>query len=168
MNYIILLISSFLGIQSGSIHDLHLSRTDLAFNPSSNSFEVTIHLFIDDLEYALAEDGFDNLMLCTDKEDVEADTYISYYLSEHLKILVDNNQVNMTYLGKEESDDLQAVWCYIEIPLKEQPEMVTVELDFFNELYEDQKNILQINFDETNKGYFLLNSQKTSGSINIR
>lgn len=167
MNTIIYSFLLLLGTHVELVHDLHLSNTDIEYNEANASLEITINIFIDDLELALSERGYQGLRLCTLKEDKLADQYISEYINDKMKLFGDQKPIALDYLGKEESDDLQAVICYIEVPLAQYPEEFKVELDFFNELYDDQKNVLRIKFDKLHKGYFLLNSDNKSGVINF-
>lgn len=153
--------------QAEVIHDLHLSKTDIEYNESESSLEITIHIYIDDLEIALSEKGHQDLRLCTLDENELSNQFISEYINDKMKLYLDQEPIDIIFLGKEESDDLQAVWCYIEVPISYIPEVFKVELDFFNELYDDQKNVLRIEFDKDHKGYFLLNSDTKSGVINF-
>ncbi|MEO5907159.1 MAG: DUF6702 family protein, partial [Saprospiraceae bacterium] len=49
-------------------HDIHISLSELRFNEETHSFEVSIKIFIDDLEKALKKDGATDLYIGTNQE----------------------------------------------------------------------------------------------------
>ena len=149
------------------VHDLHLSKSEINYNTASRSIEITLHLFIDDLEIALAEEGYTDLLICTKKESEHAEDYMAAYINEKMTINIDGRSYTASFLGKESSDDLQGVWCYLEITEIPKPEKVEVAIDFFNELYNDQKNVLNIKLDELSQEYYLLNKKKTTAELSL-
>ena len=89
------------------------------------------------------------------------------YINEKMTINLDGSSYTASFLGKESSDDLQGVWCYLEITEIPKPEKVEVAIDFFNELYNDQKNVLNIKLDELSQEYYLLNKKKTTAELSL-
>ena len=164
---IIGLIISSLDLIPNELHDLHLSKTDINYNSQNQAIEISLHLFIDDLELALEAYGQRSLLICTEKESSSAETYIAQYIEDHLKMRVDNQEHQIEFIGKEASDDLMGVWCYFELTNIAPPKSINVSIDFFNELYDDQKNVLFINYNEDNKEYFLLNKNKEQAQMSI-
>ncbi len=148
-----------------SSHDLHLSKTELVYNNQNHTIEVTIHLFIDDLELALAEMGYLDLYICTEREDQKASELIGDYILNKIDIIIDGNDAAPQFLGKEVSDDLMGIWCYLEVDSIDVNESISVNVDFFNDLYEDQKNILNLKLNSDNQEYFLLNGKKTQADL---
>jgi hypothetical protein len=146
-------------------HDLHLSKSQINYNQTNQSIEITLHLFIDDLEIALSEEGYTDLLICTKKESEHAEDYMAAYINDKMTINIDDRLYRASFLGKESSDDLQGVWCYLEINEVPQPEKMKVAIDFFNELYTDQKNVLNIKLDEDSQEYYLLNKKKTTAEL---
>lgn len=148
-------------------HDLHLSKSEINYNTASQSIEITLHLFIDDLEIALSEEGHSDLLICTKKESQHAEDYMAAYINDKMTININDRSYTASFIGKESSDDLQGVWCYLEITEIPKPEKVQVAIDFFNELYSDQKNVLNIKLDESSQEYYLLNKKKTTAELSI-
>jgi len=158
---------SFLCNYTDIAHDLHLSKSQINYNTDTQSIEITLHLFIDDLEIALSEVGYTDLLICTKKESENADEYVAEYINDKMTINIDGQSYIASFLGKESSDDLQGVWCYLEITEIAKPDNVAVEIDFFNELYSDQKNVLNIKLDGSSQEYYLLNKKKTTAELSI-
>ncbi len=150
-----------------TIHDLHLSRTDIIYNPETDAFEITMNIFIDDLEAALDLQGHQDLYLCTDREVSDADSLIALYLTEHLMISSGSNTLPYQYLGKEVNEDLSSVWCYMEILSPDISDDISVEMDLFNELFDDQKNIVKLQYDTKHKDHYLLSKSEKTAILSI-
>jgi len=114
------------------------------YNAQEQALQMSMHVFLDDLELALAERGADSLHICTKMERSDAEYYLGRYLEEQVQFSIDGQPVTFTFLGKEISDDLQAVWCYLEVkdlpPFRE----MTVTYEVLLDLFDDQKNIMHI------------------------
>ena len=124
-------------------------------------------IFIDDLETALAASGHAGLFICTEKEAPDAETYIGDYLNNNLIISVDGVNQQFEFLGKEVSEDLQAVWCYMEIVDIQCNEAISVENNVLLEIFDDQKNIVRLNMDSGEKAMFILEHSNNSGTLRL-
>ena len=123
-------------------HDFHISKGTVEYVQQAQSLQVTLHVFIDDLEQALEAQGAPKLFLGTEKEAAEADEYVSKYLAKHFNLQADGKAVKFVYLGKEISDDLSALWFYLEARPVGKPQKIQVKYDLLTEVFDDQKNIL--------------------------
>jgi hypothetical protein len=135
-------------------HDIHVSLCELRWNQDSGIFEVSLKVFIDDLESALGKQGITGLFIGTPKETKEANGRIAEYLRKHFMINIDGAALTPEFLGKEVSEDYLAVWCYFQFSADlGQARKCTISNDVLLELYDDQRNIMDIRMDETNKAY---------------
>ena len=135
-------------------HDIHICLTELKFNETTCSFQVSIKIFIDDLELALTKEGTSGLFIGTPKESGGADTFIEGYLNRHFKIDIDGKPLELVFQGKEVSEDLQAIWCYVEF--EAQPirgKKCTLSNDILFSLYDEQRNIMDIRMSKSQKDY---------------
>src|SRR5688572_15803681 len=73
-------------VSAKKAHDIHVSVCELRWNEESGAFEVSIKIFIDDLERALVLEGAPGLFIGTPKESAEANQYITSYLKKHFTI----------------------------------------------------------------------------------
>ncbi len=163
MTFIIL----YLTIQAANLHDFHLSKCDIYYKAEQETFQITIHIFIDDLEKALSAITDVNLKICTLKEDAGAETMIYQYLNDHFKISVDGQQLDLSWVGKEASDDLAGIWCYLEAKITPPQSHIDISNDLLTEVYADQRNIVKLVVDHNRKGYFLLDQKGTSGTLKL-
>lgn len=127
------------------IHEFHLSKSMMKYNQDEKAIQISLHLFIDDFEEALANKGADSMNLFKNMEHARADEYIELYLKDRLQIMVDDQKLEFHYLGKEMSEDLAGVWMYLEIANVEIPKSIEVENRLLIEMFEDQRNIMNVN-----------------------
>ena len=164
MTFILLFLTFF---EVSADHDFHLSNTEIRYNIEESALQITSRIFIDDLESALAAVGHDNLFICTEKEAPEAEIFIAEYLDNNLIIRIDGVAQNYEFIGKEVSEDLQAVWCYMEIVDIECNEVIVVENNVLLEIFDDQKNIVRLNLDSGEKAMFILEHRNNSGTLRL-
>lgn len=144
-------------------HDIHLSICELRFNEKSASFEVAIKIFIDDLEKAIQQNGPGNLRIGTSQESSTADEAIAYYLDRNFTIEIDGVKLKPDFIGKEITEDMLAVWCYIEYPqLITSGKKCLLSNNILLDIYEDQRNIMDIRMSKTHKDYTILASGKNT------
>lgn len=63
-------------------------------------------------------------------------------------------------LGKEASEDLMAVWCYFEISGYKNLRQVKIENKILTELFNDQKNIVDVTVDKRKKGFAIFDTKR--------
>lgn len=146
-------------------HEFHVSKTLLEYKPDQQTLQVTLNIFIDDLELALENTGSGKLFLCTKKEVEDAEMYIFDYLKEHVQLNINAEDMQMNWVGKESSDDLESVWCYIEINNIQKLESLKIKNSILMEVFDDQKNIVQIIGPEKKSGYFMFQKGNDADSI---
>jgi len=140
----------------GANHAFHLSKCLMEYNSEEKAIQISMHIFLDDLEDALREKGHDKLFLCTPKETPEAEQHMEDYLRAHFKLVVNGKEKTYNFLGKEASEDLQAAWCYIEVEDVEDLTELEVSNDLLIEVFEDQKNVVHLLGPNKKRGTLLL------------
>lgn len=143
-------------------HPFYVSVCQIDYNSDTNSLEITLKLFTDDLETALTGNDAEELYLGTGQEVENADSLISAYIAQHLSIDVEGKRQAWQYLGKEV--DIEATWCYLEIT--EVPVFSEVKLGsrIFLEAFETQQNIIHVAVGKQKKS-LLLDRGETSGIL---
>jgi hypothetical protein len=149
-------------------HKFHVSKCQIEFNFPEKALQISMHIFIDDLEEALRNQGFGKLFIGTEKESDQADEYLLQYLNDHFILNVNDQNVEYEFIGKETSEDLQAIWCYLEITNIETVESLAVENSLLMEVFADQKNIIHIMMPNKKQGYFMLEKGKSSDKAIFR
>ncbi len=147
-----------------NLHAFHISKTDMVFKPAEKSLQITMHIFIDDLESALDKQGASKLFIGTEREKQDANNLVFNYLQNNLSIQLNGKKVNYEWVGKETTQDKQALWIYLEIKNIREVRNISVDNRVLTEVFADQKNIVQVNIPSKKQGYFLLSKNKTSDS----
>ncbi len=146
-----ILMSSWL-----TAHDFHLSKAVVEHNAETEALEITLHIFLDDLEATLFEGGIkERLNLCTKKEHPKGDEIVANYLKNRFRVMVNGELQTCRFVGKEISEDYLATWCYLEVENVPTIETIGVQNTILMELYEDQQNIVQIKVPQQKPKSFL-------------
>ncbi len=146
-------------------HPFHVSKTDVVYVEKSSSIQITMHIFIDDLEKAFRQRGIENLRIGTDKESTMCNQFIQEYLKQKFKIKVNTQFIDYQWIGKENSDDFAAIYCYLEIKNVTALNRVEVISDLMTDVFSDQQNIISVVGTQQKKGYFLLTATKNYDGV---
>lgn len=139
-----LCLMAFVLTASAPAHEFHVSKGQIEYVASEKSLQITLHLFIDDLEEALRRSGAERVFLGTDREIARADEYLQAYLKRHFVLTVNGQPVSYSFVGKEMSTDLLGMWCYLQVDGVDAPRQIKVRNDLLLDVFDDQKNILNI------------------------
>lgn len=90
-----------------------MSITDMEFNPETKSLQISMKLFVDDLDAVLEKEQEVKVFLGTKKEHSEADQFIKEYLNTHFFIEQSKGSLPVTFIGKEVDKDY--TWIYLEV-----------------------------------------------------
>lgn len=163
---LLLLLSNPLADQA-IFHEFHLSKSLVEYNASEKAIQVSMHIFLDDLEEALRKQGKDQLHICTTKESAEAEAHLEAYIRDHFKMIVNGKAVEFNFLGKEPSEDYQAAWCYIEVEGVETLKDIEIRNDLLMEIFDDQKNVVQLIGPNKKRGVLLLQKGRTKEKVSF-
>ncbi|RMG82164.1 MAG: hypothetical protein D6714_11790 [Bacteroidetes bacterium] len=150
---------------SSADHQFHVSKSLLEYKAADQSFQVSVNIFIDDLELALKKSGHPGLFLCTEKESPEAEKIIFDYLRQKIQVKINGAPASFDWVGKEPSDDLATIWCYLEITQVPDPASLFVQNEILMETFDDQKNIVQIIGPRQHSGYFMFQKGQAAETV---
>ena len=149
------------------LHDIHMSRCDIDYNKEAASLEISIRIFIDDLELDLRSMGHDSLKICTRYESPDAEQLVFDYLKRHLLIEVDDQEKSLGWVGKEISDDLLAVWCYLQVDDVQPEKHLDITNNVLLSTYNDQQNVVKVVL-EGDRSFFLFDRKEYSGRVELK
>ncbi len=145
-------------------HAFHLTKTDIVFQPKEKTLQITMHLFIDDLELALEKQGKTSLLVGTEKEKMGVNELIINYLQQNFNLTVNGKKMPIAFVGKETTTDRQALWIYLEVKNLKNIKALTVENKVLTEVHADQKNMVQVIVPTKKAQSFVLEKGKTTES----
>ena len=149
------------------MHDIHLSNTQIHYKSEESTIQLTLKLFADDLELAVKEEYDEELKLFADRELPYSDSIIQLYIKQHLDIEVNNKKLQGQFIGKELSDDLSSVWCYIEFMDIDVFKNVAIKNTLLMELFDDQQNMLIIKVDNIRKAHHVFDINQVQINLTI-
>ena len=130
-------------------HDFHSSLAEVHYNAASKSLEVSLRVFSDDLNAALTKARGRPILV---NEAATTDALIKQYVDKHFAFANAKNIRKPTvWVGKEIAVDV--TWLYFEIPLTENLNGMRFENSLLCELYEDQVNIVNLNYQNQKRTY---------------
>ena len=150
---------------SGVLHKYHIGKCLIDYNEQEKALQVSQFMFLDDLEMALRAQGADKLFLCTEKEVSKAEVYLERYLNQHLSFAINGKAQSYIFIGKESSEDLLGIWCYVEITGIEKLEKVQFRNDLLMDIYDDQKNVIIFKGPKNKEASFLFQKGKAEETL---
>jgi len=159
VNQVIIFISSFFILQSlPTAHEFHVSKCLVEYKSEAAEIQVSLNIFIDDLETALLDKGIEKLYIGTEKESAASDIHIQKYLNQVFVLGInDIDNVEMNFIGKEVSEDLTSIWCYMSVSIKEPIRTLYIKNSVLLDTFDDQKNITSIVGPAKKKSSFMSN-----------
>jgi len=159
---IFLVLYSFLvtpatGVISNELnHDYHTSIADMEYNESTQSYEITLRVFIDDFEKALSKKYNSAVVL---DASTYYDEWVSGYILEKFVLTQNSKICQAKWVGKEMDKATDLIWLYFEIPAS--PALSsTLKNSILLEIFDDQMNV--VNFKKASvKKSFLFQYGKT-------
>lgn len=135
----------------GFTHPFHVSKCEIGFNESETAMQISLHVFIDDLELALENEYPKRLRIATRREADVADSIIVAYLNRHFILEGDSQVIDYQMIGKEASKDWAGLWCYLEAPLEQLPKKLNIRNSLFLDVFDDQQNLLTVKRNQNKK-----------------
>lgn len=125
------------------LHPLHVSVTEVKFDPKDKELEISCRLFIDDLEEAIQQQLKNKTLdMLNPGKDQTTDQLVSGYLDGKLAFRVDNKLLQAKYLGHEIEDD--ALIAYYYAPGVKRVKTIEITNSAITELYDDQSNLTHV------------------------
>jgi hypothetical protein len=165
MNYFILLFN-FLFFLAPK-HDFHVSKCLVEYNEAEQALQISLHVFVDDLEEALRQQGHDNLQIGTSKEAEQAEVYLGEYLKKNFRLELNGRPIQAALLGKELSDDYMAVWCYLEITGVTSVRQLKLTNTILMDIFDDQTNMVTVKGPGGKRSGFLFQIGNSEGTVSF-
>ncbi|MDA0193782.1 MAG: hypothetical protein O2951_01830 [Bacteroidetes bacterium] len=130
------LFTEIIGLILINLHPFHVSISEMAYNQEKKTIEISVRMFLDDLELTLAEKHAESINVLDPNQKPKLDKWVEDYLEENLKIWVNDYQTEYDYLGSEIEG--LALWTFIEISNVDQLRLIGIENNIMLEKFEDQ------------------------------
>jgi hypothetical protein len=146
------------------LHPFHVGLADINYNSNSETYQVSIKLFTDDLEKGLEEFSGVKLDLVDSDLTAESDSVISKYVDDYFQ-LSSTSKIDLQYIGSEK--DYDVTWIYLESDKTEAATELNISNELLMSVYSDQTHIIHYTVNgEINSE--LIHSEKTIVYFNIK
>lgn len=124
-------------------HPVHLTVTNIEYNNSSKSFDISIRLFVKDFTTILSQNNNQEIILSGKDINSKNKTFITKYITDNLKLNINNKQISKNkYVLKEEKIEDITIWLTYNIKFKDKISKIEITNTLMTDLYRDQKNML--------------------------
>jgi hypothetical protein len=134
-------LAVFIGV---NIHAYYVSVSEVYHNPKNGSLEISMKIFIDDLELAIRKFEHSEITISKQGDFSGTKNSLEAYLLDKFQILINKNPVEMHMIGYELEDD--AILCYIEIENVREIKTVDVKNSIICEIYDEQINLTHFQY----------------------
>lgn len=156
----IIVILLVLPLFAFTMHKYYVSLCEIEFIKEKQSIQITLGVFIEDLEFTLNKNSGKQLNLGSKIEVGNIDYYYKKYLNEHLQISVNGKNQPYKFIGKEYDGDI--VRFYLEINSIKELKSIEVTNNILIQEFDNQKNIVKIKVKDFNKTFYLNKSNDKS------
>ncbi|WP_396150755.1 DUF6702 family protein [Flavobacterium sp.] len=160
-----LLVILFSFLSAFTLHKFYVGVFQIDYFKEKKAVQITARLFIDDLEKALYKKHNKHIYITTKDEIAEANTLIANYLSEKLKIKINNKSQSLQFLTKEQEDNI--VICYLKIPFKDNIKDLEITNTVLSDIFKEQQNLVHLNLN-SNKKTLLFTNTETSQKLKYK
>lgn len=146
-------------------HKFYVSTSNIEYNSAAGNLEIIQHIFIDDLEAVLRARYGEKIKLASVNESEDNATLIKRYLLRQWTIKNNDKELELNYLGHKY--DIDQVKVYIEVPMKQAPEILFFKNKTLFDLTSEQQNIIHVKMGDERKS-LLLFSENPIGELNFK
>lgn len=137
------------------LHPFFVSVIDINHNAKESTAEISVRIFTDDFEKTLQSFSKSKIDLTHPADKVFVDKQIVAYISQKLKLKINNQPVVLHYLGYE--IQRESVWSYFEVQKVAPFKKVEVNCSLLYDFESSQTNIFHIKSNGVEKSYKLDN-----------
>ncbi|MEO6917182.1 MAG: DUF6702 family protein [Chitinophagaceae bacterium] len=127
--------------QPAGHHPFYVTVTEFSYNAKDKQLAISCKLFADDFETALKKQFKTTIDFTNPRHSTAFDKMVLGYCSEHLKIRINGNAVQLKYVGFEKESD--AAWCYFHVADVGSIKKLEITNNLLYELYDREINIMR-------------------------
>ena len=136
------------------VHDFHFSRTKAHYNNDTQTIQISMNVFTDDLELAVSAMGHEDFKIDI-QADVLTDSLMSVYILSKFGSIHAGQQLKMDWVGYE--CDYDVTYVYIESEPFTLDNTLQIDQTLLMEIFDDQENVLDFESSEIKESHILIN-----------
>lgn len=144
-------------------HPVHLSMVEITQDKQSRQIEMSVTLFMDDFGKAIKYPQYEKQI---QQGKMSAETLMQRYLQEKIQLRINGKPTTFNIRSTE--NNLNAVTCYLNLkPAIQDIRQLYIEDKVLLELFDDQRNMVQIQLNGQPAGAVQLDKKKTAVSLDF-
>ena len=161
---VLALINCFALSLALNLHPFYVSVCEIYHNPKTQSLEISLKVFIDDIELAIQKSGNTTCKISEDSEKVSVENAISEYLQDRFVVEIDSKQKSSEVIGYEFEGD--AIIFYIEIKSVKKINEFGLRNSIMTEVRDGQINLTHFQYNDQLKS-FKTTIENPDGSVDV-
>ncbi|SDL70110.1 hypothetical protein SAMN04487898_12314 [Pedobacter sp. ok626] len=121
-------------------HPFYVSVIEIVYNKNPGTVQVSVRIFFDDFEKTLEKRNKTKVNILKPVNKKEVDAMIAAYIKDHLKVSVNDKNLDLKFRGYEIEED--AAWCYFETSQVGGIKQLHVKNDILFEQHSSQSNMI--------------------------
>lgn len=121
-------------------HPFYLGVVDIKQDAKQHTLNISVKLFINDIEDALKKTSTKSIDLLNPKNKAEMDTELFTYVKKRLSFEVNRKACTLDFIGYEREEE--AIWIYMEIKKISQLKTLKVDTKLLYDFLPQQSNIV--------------------------
>ncbi len=147
----------FLFLNPAEVHPYYVSVTEVEHNPAAQTLEVSCKIFTDDFEKTLKQNSDAKIDLLNPNRRKEMNPFVEKYIKQHLRIEVDSNMMNLSFLGYEQ--DSEGIISYFESRDVKEVRTVRILNDLLYDFHPEQIGLMHVTVGGKRKSFKLDNPE---------
>ena len=135
------------------VHDFHFSRTKAHYNPQTQTLQMSMNVFTDDLELAVSNMGHEGFKIDIEP-DASTDSLMSVYILSKYHASHAGQQLEMDWVGYE--CDYDVTYVYIESEAFAFDSTLLIDQTILMEIFDDQENVLDFESSDIEESHILI------------
>ena len=153
------LLFTILFIFSGAAyHPIYVSVTEIEHNAKENTLEISCKIFTGDFEAVLRKNSQLKIDLLAPKDKKAMEVLVSNYIQQHLKIMVNQKPVMLSFIGYEQNEE--AIQSYFQVDDVMYIQSMEVQDNILYEYKSEQISIIHVIIDGKRKSTKLNNPEE--------
>ena len=141
MTLLLLILSAVLPTSELARHEFYVGLTEVVYTETSQTYQVTMKLFTDDLEKGVYLSSGDSIQLGTRFEHQKSDSLVYHYIKDKFQLSdAGKKPLDLEFVGVETEFDV--TWVYLESGDMKPSASMGVYNDVLMEVYSDQTHIV--------------------------
>jgi hypothetical protein len=139
----------FMVSYAAKAHDYYIAIFEINESRDGKSLQISAKFIAHDMEEAMMRQDYPYLNMNSRNEHPDTDSLLFDYFSKNFSMIINQNKAPMVFVGKELGLD-EDLWIYIEIPLTETINTLTLTNTLLIREFSKQQNIVYSNIGNVN------------------